>query len=63
MGGTLTKVKGLLTRFLLGLERDFTTFRKLRRFRSKRPFEIVSYLSFGPPAELFERGRVIEDKG
>ncbi len=63
MGGTLTKVKGLLARFLLGLERDFTTFRKLGRFRSKRPFEIVPYLSFGTKSELFVRGRVIEDKG
>ncbi len=57
------KVRGTLTRFLLSLERDFTTFRKLRRFRSKRPFEIVPYLSFGTPTQLFVRGRVIEDKG
>lgn len=59
----LEKVKGTLARFLLSLERDFTTFRKLRRFRSKRPFEIVPYLSFGTPELLFVRGRVIEDKG
>ena len=57
------RAKKMLTGFLLGLERDFTTFRKLGRFRSKRPFEIVPYLSFGTPTELFIRGRVIEDKG
>ncbi len=58
----MTSLRGLLTRFLLGLERDFTTFRKLGHFRSKRPLEVVSYLSFGTPKELFIRGRVIEDK-
>ena len=57
------RAKKMLTGFLLGLERDFRTFRKLGRFRSKRPFEIVPYLSFGTPTELFVRGRVIEDKG
>ena len=59
----MTSVKRALTRFVLGLERDFRTFRKLKRFRSKRPFEIVPYLSFGTPTQLFVRGRVIEDKG
>ena len=58
----MASVKHLLTRFLLGLERDFTTFRKLRHFRSKRPFEVVPYLSFGTQTQLFVRGRVIEDK-
>lgn len=57
------KVKRALTRLLLSLERDFTTFRKLGRFRSKRPFEVVPYLSFGTATQLFVRGRVIEDKG
>ena len=59
----MTSVKRALTRFVLGLERDFRTFRKLKRFRSKRPFEIVPYLSFGTQTQLFVRGRVIEDKG
>ncbi|CAA9554445.1 MAG: hypothetical protein AVDCRST_MAG86-91 [uncultured Truepera sp.] len=58
----MTSLRGLLTRFLLGLERDFTTFRKLGHFRSKRPLEVVSYLGFGTTKELFIRGRVIEDK-
>jgi phosphatidate phosphatase APP1 len=55
--------KKLLTRFLLGLENDFTTFRKLGGFRSRRPFEVVPYLSFGTATEFFIRGRVVEDKG
>ena len=59
----IARVKKALTGFLLDLERDFTTFRKLGHFRSKRPFEIVPYLSFGTPTQLFVRGRVIEDKG
>ena len=59
----MRRAKKMLTGFLLGLERDFRTFRKLGRFRSKRPFEIVPYLSFGTSTELFIRGRVIEDKG
>ncbi len=57
------RVRKALTHFLLSLERDFTTFRKLKRFRSKRPFEIIPYLSFGTPTRFFVRGRVIEDKG
>jgi len=63
LGGLLAPVKQLLARFLLGLERDFTTFRKLGHFRSKRPFEVVPYLSFGTPTQFFVRGRVVEDKG
>lgn len=59
----MAPLKGLFTRFVLGLERDFRTFRRLGRWRSKRPFEIVPYLSFGTPTELYVRGRVVEDKG
>jgi len=59
----LTSFKQLISRFLLGLERDFTTFRKLGRFRSRRPFEVVPYLSFGTTTEFFIRGRVVEAKG
>ena len=56
-------LKRLLGHFLLGLERDFATFRKLGQLRTKRPFEIVPYLSYGTPTQLYVRGRVIEDKG
>lgn len=53
----------LLGRFLLGLEKDFATFRKLLQLRRRRPYEIVPYLSYGTSRELYVRGRVIEDKG
>lgn len=56
-------LKRLVASLLLSLERDFNLFRKLRQFRTKRPFEIVSYLSYGTPTQLFVRGRVVEDKG
>ncbi len=62
-GDTVRSLRDLLGRFLLGLEQDLTTFRKLLQFRRKRPFEIVPYLSFGTPSELYVRGRVVEDKG
>lgn len=59
----MSLVKRLLGRILLSLERDFNTFRRLGQLRSKRPYYIVPYLSYGTPTQLYVRGRVIEDKG
>lgn len=59
----MTSFKQLLARAVLRLERDLILFRKLGRWRSRRPIEVVPYLSFGTPQQLFVRGRVVEAKG
>ena len=56
-------LKRLLGRFLLGLETRLHDLPQAAQFRRKRPFEIVPYLTYGTPTELYVRGRVIEDKG
>ncbi len=61
----MTRLKRYITRFFLGLEKDFNTLRHTFRtlLRSPRPFEIVPYLGYGTSERLFLKGRVLEDKG
>ena len=59
----MARLKRILSEFLLGLERDFHTFRReFNRFRRDRPFDIVPYLSYGSSTRVYLKGRVMEDK-
>ena len=59
----MARLKKILSEFLLGLEKDFHTFRRqFNRFRRERPFDIVPYLSYGSPSRVYLKGRVMEDK-
>ncbi len=59
----MAKLKRILSEFLLGLEKDFHTFRRqFNRFRRDRPFDIVPYLSYGSASRVYLKGRVTEDK-
>ncbi len=59
----MERLKKVLSNFLLGLEKDFHTFRReFNRFRRARPFDIVPYLSYGSAERVYLKGRVLEDK-
>ena len=59
----MERLKKVLSNFLLGLEKDFHTFRReFNRFRRERPFDIVPYLSYGSAERVYLKGRVMEDK-
>ena len=59
----MKRLKGMLSQFLLGLERDFHTFRRsFNYFRHERPFDIVPYIGYGSAERIYLKGRVMEDK-
>ena len=59
----MARLKKAISQFLLGLEKDFHTFRReFNRFRRDRPFDIVPYLAYGSAKRVYLKGRVMEDK-